>query len=179
MRTHTGEKAFECLLKGCGKKFSEKGNMKTHMKKHYKERNKIVEEPTTLNIEKLNVDISNNNSKLILKKNDSFFISGRKELVSKNIHNQSQNLDSYSSTASTRFISKCNSYQNLNIENNLICGNISYLYKKHDYIIDQVDLKEYNNNNYNENIFNIDINSNLFDSPNNFFNDYFQMCNSP
>jgi uncharacterized Zn-finger protein len=34
MYTHTGEKPFICQVNGCEKKFTEKGNMKTHAKKH-------------------------------------------------------------------------------------------------------------------------------------------------
>lgn len=29
-----GEKPFECLFPGCGKKFNEKGNLKTHVRIH-------------------------------------------------------------------------------------------------------------------------------------------------
>ena len=32
--THTGEKPHKCPIKGCTKKFSEKGNMKTHLRTH-------------------------------------------------------------------------------------------------------------------------------------------------
>lgn len=32
--THTGEKPHVCSYNGCGKRFSEKGNMKTHLKTH-------------------------------------------------------------------------------------------------------------------------------------------------
>jgi uncharacterized Zn-finger protein len=36
LNTHTGEKPYVCAYDGCGKKFSEKGNMKTHLKIHSK-----------------------------------------------------------------------------------------------------------------------------------------------
>jgi len=32
--THTGEKLHKCSFPGCNKRFSEKGNMKTHLKTH-------------------------------------------------------------------------------------------------------------------------------------------------
>jgi uncharacterized Zn-finger protein len=34
--THTGEKPHKCTYPGCNKRFSEKGNMKTHFKTHVK-----------------------------------------------------------------------------------------------------------------------------------------------
>lgn len=36
MRTHTGEKSFNCKIEGCDKKFAEKGNMEMHYKRHLK-----------------------------------------------------------------------------------------------------------------------------------------------
>jgi len=35
MRTHTHEKPYLCPQENCGKKFIEKGNMKTHYKRHF------------------------------------------------------------------------------------------------------------------------------------------------
>lgn len=32
--THTGERPFVCPYSNCGKRFTEKGNMKTHIKVH-------------------------------------------------------------------------------------------------------------------------------------------------
>ncbi len=34
---HTGEKPYECPFKECHKRFTEKGNMKTHYKTHVKD----------------------------------------------------------------------------------------------------------------------------------------------
>jgi len=34
LRRHTGEKPYACSYEGCGKAFSESGNLKTHMKTH-------------------------------------------------------------------------------------------------------------------------------------------------
>lgn len=36
MRTHTGEKSFQCKISGCEKRFAEKGNMEMHYKRHLK-----------------------------------------------------------------------------------------------------------------------------------------------
>lgn len=36
MRTHTGERNHKCLVEGCNKNFSEKGNMKKHYLRHLK-----------------------------------------------------------------------------------------------------------------------------------------------
>jgi uncharacterized Zn-finger protein len=36
---HTGEKPFNCTFPGCQKKFREKGNLNSHLKKHYKNHN--------------------------------------------------------------------------------------------------------------------------------------------
>jgi hypothetical protein len=38
--THTGEKPHKCTYPGCNKRFSEKGNMKTHFKTHVKKSKK-------------------------------------------------------------------------------------------------------------------------------------------
>ena len=39
---HTGEKPFSCTFPGCQKKFREKGNLNSHLKKHYKNCNLML-----------------------------------------------------------------------------------------------------------------------------------------
>ena len=39
---HTGEKPFSCTFPGCQKKFREKGNLNSHLKKHYKNCNLLI-----------------------------------------------------------------------------------------------------------------------------------------
>jgi uncharacterized Zn-finger protein len=36
IHTHTGEKPYECIFPDCGRRFTEKGNMKIHLKIHVK-----------------------------------------------------------------------------------------------------------------------------------------------
>jgi len=40
--THTGLKPHKCPYLSCGRKFSERGNMKTHMKIHYRKPEVII-----------------------------------------------------------------------------------------------------------------------------------------
>jgi uncharacterized Zn-finger protein len=37
LRSHTGEQPYACSYQLCGRKFSDRGNMKAHYKKHFKE----------------------------------------------------------------------------------------------------------------------------------------------
>ena len=43
IRTHSGEKIYKCKMEGCEKRFTEKGNMEIHYKRHLKKLNKIDE----------------------------------------------------------------------------------------------------------------------------------------
>ena len=52
---HTGEKPFSCTFPGCQKKFREKGNLNSHLKKHYKNCNLLI------NINNGNNNNGNNN----------------------------------------------------------------------------------------------------------------------
>ena len=48
IRVHTGEKPFECEISGCGKKFTQSGNLKTHMKTNHSNSN-LVENLANVN----------------------------------------------------------------------------------------------------------------------------------
>jgi uncharacterized Zn-finger protein len=39
MRCHSGERPYSCMFEGCGKSFSDRGNMKMHFKIHFKKIN--------------------------------------------------------------------------------------------------------------------------------------------
>ena len=43
IRTHIGEKNYKCKMEGCEKRFTEKGNMEIHYRRHLKKLNKIDE----------------------------------------------------------------------------------------------------------------------------------------
>ena len=43
IRTHSGEKKYKCKMEGCEKRFTEKGNMEIHYRRHLKKLNKIDE----------------------------------------------------------------------------------------------------------------------------------------
>lgn len=45
IRTHTGEKNYQCKIAGCLKKFAEKGNMEIHYRRHLK---RMMNEPCSL-----------------------------------------------------------------------------------------------------------------------------------
>ena len=57
MKIYTGNKMYVCEIKGCGKKFYEKGNMKMHYKRHLKKLEKINNKNND------NININNNNNK--------------------------------------------------------------------------------------------------------------------
>ena len=42
IRSHTGEKPYECSFKNCCKKFATNGNMMKHKERHHAEEKKIV-----------------------------------------------------------------------------------------------------------------------------------------
>ncbi len=70
MMIHTGEKPFVGLYPGCEKRFSEKGNMKTHYRTHLKKKNE----------HDLDRDI---NSGLTLNRCEAFSFIGKKKLKEK------------------------------------------------------------------------------------------------
>lgn len=80
MRTHTGEKKYVCKVKGCEKRFAEKGNMEVHYKRHMKKLNMMIENEKT----RVPSDLC------ISKEEDAFWKEGLTELDSDYLFDESQ-----------------------------------------------------------------------------------------
>ena len=74
IRTHTKEKPFQCPFQNCQKKFAEKGNMRIHYKRHFKNNNlnnfnlsicNSMEKETIDSIHDKDCIENNNNNKII------------------------------------------------------------------------------------------------------------------
>lgn len=118
--THSGLKPHRCLYRGCNKTFSERGNMKTHMKIHYKKQKKPdVDKITKLdeNSETCNsVKVTNNVNTV---NNNTFLLNANETTENLQMKNLIENYMNWKSLI--------NNYSNYNSNINLILDILSYL----------------------------------------------------
>ena len=157
---HTGEKPFNCTFPGCQKKFREKGNLNSHLKKHYKNHNF-----QNNNYNNNNININNINNEEENKKIKNFVLFEIKKIINNDDNNNTDinndinkiNIEHKDSIKSTESVEFGETYFNDNyFETDEFIEKISndnYYYEKNVFDFD-LELKDNNNNNNNNNEMN-------------------------
>jgi len=150
---HTGEKPFNCTFPGCQKKFREKGNLNSHLKKHYKNHNF-----QNNNYNNNNININNINNEEENKKIKNFVLFEIKKIINNDDNNNTDinndinkiNIEHKDSIKSTESVEFGETYVNDNyFETDEFIEKISndnYYYEKNVFDFD-LELKDNNNNN--------------------------------
>ena len=150
---HTGEKPFNCTFPGCQKKFREKGNLNSHLKKHYKNHNF-----QNNNYNNNNININNINNEEENKKIKNFVLFEIKKIINNDDNNNTDinndinkiNIEHKDSIKSTESVEFGETYFNDNyFETDEFIEKISndnYYYEKNVFDFD-LELKDNNNNN--------------------------------
>ena len=182
---HTGEKPFSCTFPGCQKKFREKGNLNSHLKKHYKNCNLLLNNNNGNNNGNNNNDNDgndgNNNKnnvvyfdiKKIINNNDDNNNNNNDDDDDKDDNNKI-NIEHKDSIKSTESVDIGETYVNDNyFETDEFIEKISndnYYFEKNVFDFD-LELKDNNNNFNNNNMINNNNNNNMINNNNNMINE--------